>query len=1335
MIAGKWFDLCIGIDIHLVIVPPSPSPVPLPHPFVGLVFDPAGLIVGAAISAGISLAAGSPFTGPVLVNSLPAATTGMQTTNKMTMPHIPTPPGVSFAKGLPENDGTIITGSKTVHFSGPNASRLGDLVMTCSEPVRLPSSTIIAIPMGLPVLVGGPPHLDIMAALLASLRSRWVSEQLHALFGAAEGSWTSKIICFFTGHPVDVASGMVMTSSVDFKLPGPIPFQLERTYYSRSDYDGPLGFGWRHTYDQSIVLEKKRIVLRAGDGRDVYFRPVKEGETTRNRSERMNLTWRGNSFLVESSDRLRYHFAPQGRADGSLPLTRIEDRNGNQVVLRYDSLGQLVEIIDSAARRLLFKNDLEGRLVAVNAPHPHQDSQRLEVLRYEYDRHGDLVAAYDVLDNPYRYAYKHHLLVQETNRNGLSFYFMYDGVDKDAWCVRTWGDGGIYDHVLTYDKAKHITVVEDSLGKTKTYYANQAGIVEKIVDAMGGVTTYEWTPWGQKKRETDPFGKSRKWERDDEGRITAHTDKSGNTVKVSYDRDGNVARLDLPDGNFISWAYDAQGNPLSITNASGLRQTFSHDARGRLLSMVNPLGRTRRYSYDARGQVIRWVVDDREAYECAYSPQGQLVRFAKVKGWWNEFAYDLKNRLLRLRDRSGIRSSYIYDAEGNITQTMDHLGYVTQYKYGGFNRIVERLDPAGFQLRYEYDTEACLLALTTQSGEQYRFAYDPLGRVVEEQTFDGVIRRYGYVDSPYVTSLEEISSERPGDGVPPETRLTAIERGPEGQVLAKILPDGDTQQFAYDPLGRIVEANTSKHTIALKYDSFGHLIEESQDGQAIRYQVDPVGKTLRRIAPWGQVVAYEYGEWDRLVKLTLEGIRGRPITVQFQYDSSGDLLRGSYAAGVTLTEAHGPDGRLLRQDLAGPRGGAAWSYHYFEGGRIAGIGDSLCGGQEFAYDSAGQLRQIRDEGGIAESFTFDPAGNITVAGGLHFDIAKGNRLQSRDGASYRYEGFGNLVQRPVTEGDRISYQHLYYNGQHQLIRVENDAGEVLAEYEYDAFGRRVKKIVPGREIRYFWEGTSLLAEEQGGARREYVFNDYTPLAEVSGGACFFYHADVRGTPRAVTDEHGAVVWGGRCQPWGNLESRRGAFPQPFALPGQYVDAETGLHYNTCRYYDPRDARFLTQDPIGLSGGKNLYQFTTDPLHARDPLGLLIDFLQRRGPFPPADWAGPMANEGVLNALERGHNVALVQLRDGTILDPYISSAAGHSEEQILRDIANGEFAASEVSRIYSVLSPCFGETPNCLGNLQEAFQNERIRFEFSYPWNQEGIPWQATRELREICGR
>lgn len=55
--------------------------------------------------------------------------------------------------------------------------------------------------------------------------------------------------------------------------------------------------------------------------------------------------------------------------------------------------------------------------------------------------------------------------------------------------------------------------------------------------------------------------------------------------------------------------------------------------------------------------------------------------------------------------------------------------------------------------------------------------------------------------------------------------------------------------------------------------------------------------------------------------------------------------------------------------------------------------------------------------------------------------------------------------------------------------------------------------------------------------------------------------------------------------------------------GQYQDEETGLHYNTYRYYAPEVGRFTTPDPIGLLGGINLYQYAPNPLSWIDPLGL------------------------------------------------------------------------------------------------------------------------------------
>lgn len=61
--------------------------------------------------------------------------------------------------------------------------------------------------------------------------------------------------------------------------------------------------------------------------------------------------------------------------------------------------------------------------------------------------------------------------------------------------------------------------------------------------------------------------------------------------------------------------------------------------------------------------------------------------------------------------------------------------------------------------------------------------------------------------------------------------------------------------------------------------------------------------------------------------------------------------------------------------------------------------------------------------------------------------------------------------------------------------------------------------------------------------------------------------------------------------------------QPFRFQGQQFDEETGLHYNRFRHFDPVVGRFVSQDPIGLLGGINAYQYASNPTAWIDPLGL------------------------------------------------------------------------------------------------------------------------------------
>ncbi|WP_049216524.1 RHS repeat domain-containing protein, partial [Serratia marcescens] len=236
-----------------------------------------------------------------------------------------------------------------------------------------------------------------------------------------------------------------------------------------------------------------------------------------------------------------------------------------------------------------------------------------------------------------------------------------------------------------------------------------------------------------------------------------------------------------------------------------------------------------------------------------------------------------------------------------------------------------------------------------------------------------------------------------------------------------------------------------------------------------------------------------------------------------------------------------------------------------------------------------------------------------------------NRLTHWQKLFYRYDAWGNLISRR----NGLYEQHYRYDADNRLVRVHGRGpqGEFEAQYHYDALGRRSRKVVRYKgkieqTTRFLWQGYRLLQEQRDdGSRRSWSYDPaspWSPLAalEQAGDSrsadIYWYHTDLNSAPLEVTDAAGNLCWSGQYDTFGKLQGqtvagaakRQGAqYQQPLRYAGQYQDDESGLHYNLFRYYEPEVGRFTTQDPIGLRGGLNLYQYAPNPLMWVDPFGL------------------------------------------------------------------------------------------------------------------------------------
>lgn len=1133
----------------------------------------------------------------------------------------------------------------------------------------LPLSLVIGIPLGMPVLVGGPPTINMMALGMAaamkalgpalkklrglqkkSARVKKISDAIHNRasklmdkLGVPSNirNKVHKSICTVTGHPVDVASGKLFTDAIDFELPGPIPLKWERTWFSTSVYSGPLGHGWHHSYDLELIEGDKAIAVRLADGRPVAFPRLEIGDTSFERADRLTLIRDSRGYAMDTIDGMRYRFEIGNAAEKRHRLRYIAHKStGVKIQFEYDGQSRLRQIIDSGGRFIRLEYNADNFLHKIFLPHP--DTHRVEewicALQYHY-RDGELVQVDDALNQPWTYEYQNHLLVKETYRNGLSFFFRFDAKDHNAHCIETWGDGGIYYRKLSYDLENNITEVRDSLGYLTTYYHNRV-VPQRIVDPLNNVTTIEYNEYCQIICETNALGFKKTFE---------------------YDEFGNITKITNPDGAATAMAYDMNHNLVVVEDALGGKSLFCYNNHNRLVEETDPLGNKTSYTYDDLTLAsitdanqnsyffqydqhlnLRSIADQKGLeVEWQYDSQGNVITITDPRGNKRVFQHDVLGRVIQVNEPDGNVRRLEYDATDNIIRAQDRY-YDVQFQYLGMDRLASRTQ-GGTTVKFEYDTEEQLKAIINEHGKVYQFGLSALGDVLTESGFDGLTRSYLRDAAGQVRRIQR-----------PEARHSTYSYDSTGRITDIVHHNGEREKYEYRADGALVKASNAMTSVEFKRDAVGKVLKEIRDHYWVASEYDALGYRTRITSSFGLDQKVTRSSEGQVTQVSVCSKQAEQFITQFTRDDVGIELQRAMPGGIQSRWRRDKLGRPVQQDIIkGEKNHSSKTYVWGMDDRLTKVVDALGRETLFHHDMLGNLTAAQYGQNTFDLRMPDAVGNL-----FHSETKKdreygpaGQLLAKHDKngtTRYQYDAEGNLISKSEPTGKIWRYE---WSATGFLCKVIRPDGREV-KFEYDPLGRRISKTYNSKTTRWVWDGNNPLHEWvesiQPATRLKLTKSDksaeaeiaadwreitlqplqsqappaagegdetnpatwlfdpdsFAPMGKMVGDRYYPIFTDYLGTPVAMFDDAGQKIWSAEITVWGDLRNLEGERQTcPFRWPGQYEDEETGLYYNRFRYYDPDGGQYVSQDPIGLLGGQELYSYVKNPSTWIDVFGL------------------------------------------------------------------------------------------------------------------------------------
>ncbi|WP_196140218.1 RHS repeat-associated core domain-containing protein [Aliikangiella sp. G2MR2-5] len=1053
-----------------------------------------------------------------------------------------------------------------------------------------------------------------------------INESPAQVSGSSEGAQTSE--CTVTnGCPISMISGEELLVVEDTQLPGPVPFQWKRTYRSRFNKDIGLGFGWTFAGSERLFFSESALEYYDDEGRCILFKTPQVGQKSLYLPEALSLIRHNEfSFILKKKGQNDKVFTAVSGNSPYYRLTQIRHRHyqpskshkdpakGYAINLHYNSQDQLSWLEGTWGKSLLLTRNEQGRIAKIELSNQLTKSRKT-VAEYDYNDEGDLIAHRNARGVGEQYQFKNHLLTQRTLVTGFSYYYEWDGEDHTARCLHNWGDDGIYDYKFEWEPQNKISRATDGRGFTSTYRYNEYGQVIEEIDNEGYSHRFHYQN-GRRVESVDPEGNKTQFLYDSEcnpigvrdalghsevysyfkDNLTGYKNKAKARWRYEYNDKNQLVNAFNPFGEATKYTYTASGLVSSITAPGNRRQLFKWKKSGELDSITDPLGHVKKFVYNEWGLLV--------------SSELKLEGDIPVRTTY--FEYNETGKLTLVKSPDGKSTEYFYNENDQLIKHIDPDGRITQFEYDGLSQVVRRINPEGHILSYEYDKERNLTALVNENGERYQFFYDGNERLIKEIGFDGRVQEYCYNSAGYL--IKYIDSDEV------ETEFT---RDPLGQMVTKLsrsLVNSESpvekSRFAYDCLGQLIESYNNSHYLAFEYNLMGNLINEHHSRinankerlqssyKDIKYKNTWPGIRTKMTLPDGQVINYGY---DESLQVAVILHNDTPI-FQIERDAIGREVARKQGELTTLSE-YDPMGRLQKQHALHRQTRESRITREFGYDQFGNLNKIIDGQVQirYAYDLLSRLNKVEQihNGEVhLEEFYFDPAGNLL--GEKQSNQARqaaGNRLKMQGDRKFFYDKRGNLIlEKRGKEGKlETCYQ---YNLQNQLVKLEKQ-GQVT-EYNYDSLGRRREKIDELGTTTYLWSGDQMVQEEHNNIQKTYVFEpeSFKPAAMVQHDKLYHYHLDHLGTPQELSDEQGNIVWKARYKTYGNVAYKEVEdVENNLRFQGQYFDEESGLHYNRHRYYNPNVGQFITQDPIGLLGGINNYQYAPNPTGWVDPFGL------------------------------------------------------------------------------------------------------------------------------------